>query len=87
MMSSQFSEEELFHNHNGLTGKNTVENESNNQLNLNIEDFTNDNLVLLNEIQAILKNCIFLTDKQKLDYCSSQRYFMKLYLKEINKRK
>ncbi|KKN35730.1 hypothetical protein LCGC14_0780710 [marine sediment metagenome] len=46
----------------------------------------NENYIILKEIQEILENCSNLTDKQKLDYCKSQRFFMKLYLREINKR-
>ena len=44
-----------------------------------------DNLTLLNEIQQILKKCTHLTPEQKLMYCQSQRYFMKSYLREINR--
>ncbi|TFF89805.1 MAG: hypothetical protein EU548_06230 [Promethearchaeota archaeon] len=45
----------------------------------------NENLKLLNQIQSILQNCSHLTDKQKLLYCESQRYFMKLYLRDVNR--
>ena len=45
-----------------------------------------DNFKLLVDISAVLQNCTHLTDNDKLMYCSSQRYFMKLYLREINKR-
>ncbi|MFW9936207.1 MAG: hypothetical protein ACFFD5_01015 [Candidatus Thorarchaeota archaeon] len=44
-----------------------------------------ENLQLLKEIQAILKNCTHLNDKQKFLYCESQRYFMKMYLREVNR--
>ncbi|MFX0058885.1 MAG: hypothetical protein ACFE85_00580 [Candidatus Hodarchaeota archaeon] len=47
----------------------------------------NENLQLLKEIQSILRNCTHLNDKQKLLYCESQRYFMKLYLREVNREK
>ena len=47
----------------------------------NIED----NITLMNEIQAILKECSHLNPEQRLMYCASQRYFMKLYLREVNK--
>jgi hypothetical protein len=47
----------------------------------------NENLQLLKEIQSILRNCTHLTGKQKLLYCESQRYFMKLYLREVNRQK
>ncbi|MHA1931635.1 MAG: hypothetical protein ACW96X_03790 [Promethearchaeota archaeon] len=35
------------------------------------------------DIHSILSNYPDLTSDQKLDYCNSQRYFMKLYLKEV----
>ena len=45
-----------------------------------------DNFKLLSDISNVLQKCRHLTDKDKLLYCQSQRYFMKLYLREINKR-
>ena len=45
-----------------------------------------DNFKLLTDISSVLQNCTHLTDNDKLMYCQSQRYFMKLYLREINKR-
>ena len=44
------------------------------------------NLKLLQEIQTVLHKCTHLTEKQRLMYCDSQRYFMKQYLREMNKR-
>ena len=46
-----------------------------------------DNFKLLTDIQNVLQNCRHLTDKDRLNYCTTQRYFMKLYLREINKSK
>ncbi len=43
------------------------------------------NLKLLQEIQTVLHRCTHLTEKQRLMYCESQRYFMKQYLREMNK--
>jgi hypothetical protein len=43
------------------------------------------NLKLLQEIQTVLQRCTHLTEKQRLMYCESQRYFMKQYLREMNK--
>jgi len=40
-------------------------------------------LSVSNDIHSILSNCPELTNNQKLDYCNSQRYFMKLYLSDI----
>ena len=45
----------------------------------------NENLKLLHQIQSILQNCSHLTEKQKLLYCESQRYFMKIYLRHVNR--
>jgi len=46
-----------------------------------------DNFNLLQEIQTILQKCAHLNPRQRLMYCESQRYFMKQYLREINKSK
>ncbi len=46
-----------------------------------------DNFKLLMDIQSVLQNCRHLTDKDRLNYCNTQRYFMKLYLREFNKPK
>ncbi|UCD02347.1 MAG: hypothetical protein JSV23_04880 [Promethearchaeota archaeon] len=40
-------------------------------------------LAISNDIHSILSNCPDLTITQKLDFCTNQRYFMKLYLKEV----
>jgi len=45
-----------------------------------------DNFKLLKDIQTVLQKCFNLSEQQKIMYCQSQRYFMKLYLREINKR-
>ena len=42
-----------------------------------------DYLVMAENVHDILLNCSNLTRKQKLDYCNSQRYLMKLYLKHF----
>ena len=46
---------------------------------------TDEDLLTLHKIHSILLNCINLSKKDKLEFCKSQRYFMKLYLKEVNK--
>ena len=46
-----------------------------------------DNFKLLADIQNVLQKCSHLTNKDRLNYCNTQRYFMKLYLREINKPK
>jgi hypothetical protein len=45
------------------------------------------NMKLLEEIQTVLKRCTHLNDNQRLMYCDSQRYFMKQYLREMNKQR
>ncbi|MFX1595077.1 MAG: hypothetical protein ACFFBK_03340 [Promethearchaeota archaeon] len=63
---------------------------SNNIVNKQVKEITQkakyDNFKLLSDISNVLQNCRHLTEKDKLLYCQSQRYFMKLYLREINKR-
>jgi len=49
----------------------------------NIEDLCDENLTTLKKIHAILLNCLNLSKKQKLEFCNSERYFMKLYLKKL----
>ena len=46
-------------------------------------DDKNEYLAISNDIHSILSNCLELTNNQKLDFCDSQRYYMKLYLKEV----
>ena len=49
-----------------------------------IENICDDNLKTIKKVHAILLNCSNLSKKQKLDFCESERYFMKLYLKKIS---
>ncbi len=48
-----------------------------------IENICDENLTTLQKIHAILLNCMNLSQKQKLEFCESERYFMKLYLKKL----
>lgn len=48
-----------------------------------IENIFDENLLTLNKIHAILLNCSNLSKKQKLEFCESERYFMKLFLKKL----
>ena len=50
-----------------------------------IEEICDENLDTLNKIHAILVNCSNLSKNQKLEFCESERYFMKLYLKKLMK--
>lgn len=43
------------------------------------------NLEILNIIKDILKNASQLTAEQLLEYCKSQRYFIKQYFKQLEK--
>ena len=42
-----------------------------------------EDLLTLHKIHSILLNCINLSKKDKLEFCKSQRYFMKLYLQKM----
>ena len=48
-----------------------------------LNDPKDEYLAISNDIHSILSNCSELTNTQKLDFCTNQRYFMKLYLKEV----
>ena len=50
-----------------------------------IEDLCDENLTSLQKIHSILLNCGNLSKNQKLEFCESERYFMKLYLKKLMK--
>jgi hypothetical protein len=51
--------------------------------NLNLTKAEKEYLSISVDIHSILSNYPDLSSDQKLDYCNSQRYFMKLYLKEV----
>ena len=40
-----------------------------------------ENFLILRKLHKILQNSQNLTDSQKLDYCTIERYYMKLYLR------
>jgi len=50
----------------------------------NVEEICDENIITLKKIHAILLNCLNLNEKEKLEFCNSERYFMKLYLKKLN---
>jgi len=54
-----------------------------NSLEQKVSNTKTEYLSISNDIHSILTSCPDLTSNQKLDYCNSQRYFMKLYMKEI----
>ncbi|MFW9873344.1 MAG: hypothetical protein ACFFG0_09595 [Candidatus Thorarchaeota archaeon] len=49
-----------------------------------VEEICDENLITIKKIHVILLNCINLDEKEKLEFCDSERYFMKLYLKKLN---
>ena len=85
MLSSNFGDQEPVLNLNNLFTKNELNHELKQKVNKVLEKNTTDNLILLDEIKEILHNCTHLTPEQKLMYCQSQRYFMKQYLREVNR--
>ncbi len=52
-------------------------------LSFKLNEEGDENLLTLHKIHSILLNCINLSKKDKLEFCNSQRYFMKLYLKKM----
>ncbi len=64
-----------------------VDNNSQKSIELFPQKAKYDNFKLLTDIQRVLQKCQHLTPKDRLNYCNTQRYFMKLYLREINKPK
>ena len=63
-----------------------IEEEPSNELIEVGNENVNDNLLILRKLHRILKNCQNLNSQQKMDFCNSERYFMKLYLKELARR-
>ncbi len=51
-----------------------------------LEDILNNHFDMIQKIHVILKYSQDLTQKQKYDYCNIQRFFMKLYLRNISER-
>jgi len=48
-----------------------------------LNEAKNEYLAISNDIHSILSNCPDLNNNQKLNFCCNQRYYMKLYLKEV----
>lgn len=85
MMSTRTGESDPILNLKGLFIDSEVKNDINSQFVELKEKSKNDNFNLLEEIQTILQKCAHLNPKQRLMYCESQRYFMKKYLRDVNK--
>ncbi|MFW9879811.1 MAG: hypothetical protein ACFFG0_42600 [Candidatus Thorarchaeota archaeon] len=62
---------------------NIIDNSGNRNAQYDKEDPKNEYLAISNDIHAILSNCADLSNSQKLDFCTNQRYFMKLFLKDL----
>jgi hypothetical protein len=60
-----------------------IDNTGNKKSQYNIEDPKDEYLAISNDIHSILSNCSELSTSQKLDFCTNQRYFMKLFLKDL----
>ena len=85
MLSSNFGNQDPVLNLDSLFKNEEIGQELKEKVNKLQENNSTDNLILLDEIKEILHNCTHLTPEQKLMYCQSQRYFMKLYLREVNR--
>ena len=85
MMSSNLGKSEPVLNIKNLFYESPLHLVKDNKKEQKTEISINDNFLILKEFESILHNCPTLTNKQRLDYCISQRYFMKAYLREINK--
>ena len=87
MISSRLEDSEPVLNLKNLFYEKKVNNSTNKSTDIIPQKAKHDNFKLLADIQNVLLNCRHLTDKDRLNYCNTQRYFMKLYLREINKPK
>jgi len=48
-----------------------------------LSETKNEYLAISNDIHSILSNYPDLNNNQKLNFCTNQRFYMKLYLKEV----
>jgi len=85
MISSRLSDSEPILNLKDLFYDEELKKEIGIKINQLPEKNKRSNLKLLQEIQTVLQRCVHLTEKQRLMYCESQRYFMKQYLREMNR--
>ena len=86
MISSRLTDSEPILNLKDLFYDENVKAEIVNKINQHPGKNKRTNLNLLKEIQTVLQRSTNLTEKQRLMYCDSQRYFMKQYLREMNKK-
>ena len=85
MITSRFSNSEPILNLKALFYDEAVKEEFKAKIEQLPEKSKRSSLKLLEEIQTVLQRCTHLNEKQRLMYCESQRYFMKQYLREMNK--
>ena len=85
MISSRLSDSEPILNLKDLFYGEELKEEIEAKINQLPEKNKRANLKLLQEIQTVLQRCAHLTENQRLMYCESQRYFMKQYLREMNR--
>ncbi|MFX0075539.1 MAG: hypothetical protein ACFE96_08860, partial [Candidatus Hermodarchaeota archaeon] len=85
MITSRLSDSEPVLNLKDLFNRDEVKEELKSKISQLPEKSKRSNFKLLQEIQTVLQRCTHLTEKQRLMYCESQRYFMKQYLREMNK--
>ncbi|NHJ21044.1 MAG: hypothetical protein EAX91_08885 [Candidatus Lokiarchaeota archaeon] len=85
MITSRFSNSEPILNLKDLFYDEAVKEEFKAKIEQLPEKSKRSSLKLLEEIQTVLQRCTHLNEKQRLMYCESQRYFMKQYLREMNK--
>lgn len=76
-------EKKVFVNNNSRKIGKEFNNEKIPSFQLDFDTSRDDYLAILNDIDSILSNCSELSYEQKLDFCNNQRYYMKLYLKEL----
>jgi len=85
MISSRLNDSEPIQNLKDLFYDEELKEEIETKISNLPEKTKRSNFKLLQEIQTVLQRCTHLTEKQRLMYCESQRYFMKQYLREMNK--
>ncbi|MFX1327515.1 MAG: hypothetical protein ACFE91_05150 [Promethearchaeota archaeon] len=78
------SQEENSQSKNIITPEKSTKEE---KVDLELENLCDENIITLQKIHAILLNCSNLSKKQKLEFCESERYFMKLYLRKLKDQK
>lgn len=87
MMSTRTGESDQILNLKDLFSDSEVKSDIDSEFTEIREKGKNDSFNLLEEIQTILQKCAHLNPRQRLMYCESQRYFMKQYLRDVNKNK